>query len=75
MCDEDLAVALHKDFIDLPIERHPGRVLTDRMWELKSNFTACDAAYIALAELLDCPLVTGDAKLIGPHRATVDLYA
>jgi predicted nucleic acid-binding protein len=37
--------------------------LVDRMWELRGNLTAYDAAYVAAAETLDCPLVTGDARL------------
>jgi predicted nucleic acid-binding protein len=37
--------------------------LVDRMWELRANLTAHDAAYAAAAEALDCPLVTGDARL------------
>jgi predicted nucleic acid-binding protein len=37
--------------------------LVDRMWELRGNLTAYDAAYVAAAEALDCPLVTGDARL------------
>lgn len=42
--------------------------------ELRHNFTAYDASYIALTELLDCPLLTGDAKLIGSHGANIELY-
>ncbi|MET8261789.1 type II toxin-antitoxin system VapC family toxin [Micromonospora sp. NPDC005553] len=37
--------------------------LLDRMWQLRSNVTAYDAAYVAAAELLACPLVTGDGRL------------
>lgn len=37
--------------------------LVDRMWELRANLTAYDAAYAAAAEALDCPLVTGDTRL------------
>jgi predicted nucleic acid-binding protein len=37
--------------------------LVDRMWELRGNLTAYDAAYVAAAEALDCPLVTGDGRL------------
>lgn len=37
--------------------------LVDRMWELRANLTAYDSAYVAAAETLDCPLVTGDARL------------
>jgi predicted nucleic acid-binding protein len=47
----------------LPIRRvHHGDLLP-RVWELRGNFTAYDAAYIALAEHLDAPLITGDSKL------------
>ncbi len=37
--------------------------LVARMWQLRNNLTAYDAAYIAAAESLGCPLVTGDARL------------
>ena len=38
-------------------------VLLDRMWQLRGNVTAYDAAYVAAAEFLACPLVTGDGRL------------
>jgi hypothetical protein len=34
-----------------------------RAYELRDNVTACDAAYVALAETLDCELLTGDGRL------------
>jgi predicted nucleic acid-binding protein len=34
----------------------------DRVWELRDNLSACDASYVALAELLDCNLLTADAR-------------
>ncbi|WP_026116866.1 type II toxin-antitoxin system VapC family toxin [Nocardiopsis valliformis] len=37
--------------------------VADRVWELRNNLTAYDAAYVAVAEALDCALVTGDARL------------
>ena len=37
--------------------------LLDRMWQLRGNVSAYDAAYVAAAELLACPLVTGDGRL------------
>lgn len=37
--------------------------LLDRMWGLRSNVTGYDAAYLAVAEVFDCPLVTADARL------------
>ena len=39
------------------------RALVDRIWELKDNVSAYDAASVAAAELLDIALLTGDAKL------------
>lgn len=47
----------------LPVTRHPGRILLPRIWALRENLTAYDAAYIALAEALDVPLLTCDGRL------------
>ena len=47
----------------LPIRRMPLPPLLDRMWELRHNITAYDAAYVALAERLEAVLVTCDARL------------
>lgn len=46
-----------------PLRRMPLAPLLQRIWELRDNLTAYDAAYVALAERLDGPLVTCDAKL------------
>lgn len=35
------------------------------MWELRDNLTAYDATYVALAEALDCKLLTADGRLAG----------
>jgi predicted nucleic acid-binding protein len=51
------------DYLDLLIERHSHEVVFARVWELRSNLTACDAAYVALAELIGTPLVTVDRRL------------
>ena len=56
----------------LPIERYPHTPLLDRIWELRHNFTAYDAAYIALAEATtNAVLYTTDKKLGKGHRAQV----
>lgn len=47
----------------LAVTRHDIFALFDRIWELRDNLTAYDAAYVALAEATDCTLVTGDARL------------
>lgn len=46
-----------------PVQYWPSRVVADRVWELGANATSYDASYIALAEMLDVPLLTHDAKL------------
>lgn len=50
---------------DLRIERFSHALLRERIWELRDNLTAYDAAYFALAELLDVPLWTRDGKYAG----------
>ncbi|CAA9255097.1 MAG: Toxin 1, PIN domain [uncultured Acidimicrobiales bacterium] len=63
------------DLTDLPLRRAPHRPLLHRCWELRQNLTAYDAAYVALAELLELVLVTADARLAaapGP-RCRIDL--
>lgn len=51
------------DLRDLRIERLPHSALLDRCWELRSNLTVYDGAYVASAELLGVSLVTADARL------------
>ncbi|MGW5645713.1 type II toxin-antitoxin system VapC family toxin [Saccharopolyspora sp. NPDC003752] len=35
----------------------------NRIWELRHNLSAYDAAYVAVAEVHELPLVTGDKRL------------
>lgn len=51
------------DLQRMPLDRAPHRILTRRCWELRDNLTPYDAAYVALAEILDAPLLTGDRRL------------
>ena len=52
-----------KDFQDFPLTRYPHDFLLPRIWTLRENFTAYDATYIALAEILHVPFVTCDTRL------------
>jgi predicted nucleic acid-binding protein len=63
------------DLADFPLRRYPHGLLLPRIWELRSNLTAHDAAYVALAELLDVPLLTRDRRLAAAsgHRALIQM--
>ncbi len=54
-------------FSDWSLIRHAHTPLLRRIWELRSSVSAYDAAYVALAEALDRPLLTCDAKLSRSH--------
>jgi len=58
----------------LPAERYSHTPLIGRIWELRHNFTAYDAAYIALAEATGSVLYTCDEKLRRGHGARVVLF-
>ena len=47
----------------LGMTRYAIHSLLDRVWELRDNLSAYDASYVALAELLGCPLLTADGRL------------
>lgn len=53
----------HGDLLDLTIDRWPYEAVGLRVWELRSNLSACDAGYAAVAELVAAPLVTLDRRL------------
>jgi len=60
---------------DFTLTRYPHQPLLPRMWELRHNVTAYDAAYVALAEALAAPLVTRDTRLASAagHGAEIEL--
>lgn len=53
-----------QDLQDFPLNRYPHEPFLARIWELRHNVTAYDAAYLALAEALPAPLVTRDTRLL-----------
>ncbi|GAB2485039.1 PIN domain-containing protein [Luteococcus sediminum] len=62
------------DYWSFAIERHELEPLSMTIWGLRHQFTSYDAAYVALAEALGCPLVTCDRKLkTNGHRAEIRL--
>lgn len=74
---EDRAADTRADYAELALTRYPHRPLSDRVWELRHNLTAYDATFVALAEALDAPLVTCDARLASAagHGARIELFA
>jgi predicted nucleic acid-binding protein len=66
----ELAVA---DYADLPLTRHGHLALMSRILELRDNFSAYDAAYVALAERLGAALLTGDGGLRRAVRRRTDV--
>ncbi len=64
------------DIREIALTRYPLGSLADRVWDLRQHLTAYDAAFIALAEALEVPLVTCDRRLgrAGGHRAQVEVF-
>ncbi len=66
--DPHAAEDARRDHLALTITRHELSPYADRIWELRHQFTTYDACYLALAEALEAPLFTCDAKLAGNGR-------
>ena len=60
---ERIAREAIEDLADLGIDRHAHDPLLERIWQLRNNVGAYDGAYVALAEVLDAPLLTCDRRL------------
>ncbi len=73
--DESMATSAVRDLAGLEIDRYDHRTLLQRAWELRHAVTFTDGLYVALAEHLDVPLLTLDARLAGAPgiRATVEV--
>lgn len=66
----DTAALAHHELVSLHCELFAYALLAERVWELRSNVTAYDACYVALAESLDCELATLDramSRASGPY--------
>lgn len=74
---DDRASDARVDAAALLVQRYPHAALLERAWELRRNLSVYDGVYVALAELLEAPLVTCDAGLAGApgHRAEIELFA
>ncbi len=64
-----------QDLLDLRITRYPHSMLLPRIWQLRHNLSAYDAAYVVLAEKLGATLLTRDARLAAAagHAASVEV--
>ena len=64
-----------EDLLEIRITRYPHSVLLPRIWQLRHNLSAYDAAYVVLAERLGATLLTRDARLAAApgHSATVEV--
>jgi len=64
------------DLTDLRITRYAPVLLVNRIWRLRQNLSAYDAAYVALAETLKAPLITRDRRLAAApgHKAAIEAF-
>jgi predicted nucleic acid-binding protein len=64
------------DLLALRLLRHPHSALLPRIWHLRHNLSAYDAAYVALAERLRAPLITRDSHIAAApgHSAQIELF-
>ena len=65
-----------EDLLDLRVARYPHFILLPRLWQLRHNLSAYDAAYVALAEKLGATLISRDSRLISApgHSAQIELF-
>jgi predicted nucleic acid-binding protein len=63
------------DLSDLPLNRYSHDFLLPRVWELRATLTAYNAVYVALAEVLDAPLLTCDSRIASApgHHAIIEI--
>ncbi len=69
------ATSAHRDLLRLALELFPFAPFAERVWALRANLTSYDAWYVALAEALDCPLMTLDRRLSRASGPRCDIIA
>jgi predicted nucleic acid-binding protein len=74
---DDRATDALRDAALLPVTRYPHLALVERAWELRATLGAYDGVYVALAEMLEAPLLTCDRRLgrAKGHAARVEVFA
>ena len=65
-----------QDLLDLRVTRYPHFVFLPHIWRLRDNFSAYDAAYLALTERLGATLITRDSRLASAsaRRVRIELF-
>ena len=69
------ATGAHNDLLTLNLELFPFTPFAQRVWDLRDNLTSYDGWYVALAEALDCPLVTLDRRVGRASGPTCEFIA
>ena len=65
-----------QDLRDLRLTRYPHFLFLPRIWRLRNNLSAYDAAYVVLTEELGATLLTRDARLAtaSGSKAKIELF-
>jgi len=65
-----------EDLLDLRVTRYPHSILLPRIWQLRHNLSAYDAAYVVLSEKLGATLISRDKRLASAsgHTAQIELF-
>ena len=70
---DSVATVAHRDLVEHEIDLYQFAPFADRVWALRHNLTSYDAWYVALAESLDCPLVTLDRRMSHASGPTCEI--